>query len=107
MSSYGSVPVDPIASRPVVSDVHQAALGRQFTVTFKPGQRLPAHRNVSRVVVTAIEGSGEIMVEGAGMRELPLGAVVQIEPNLEHSVLAGDAGLELVVQLVANCCEHC
>lgn len=107
MSSHRPVPVDPIADRPVVSDVHQAALGRQFSVTFKPGQRLPSHRNVSRVVVTAVEGYGEITVEGVGMRELSFGAVVQIEPNVEHSVLAGDAGLEIVVQLVANCCEHC
>jgi len=107
MSSYGVVPVDSIARRPVVSDVHQGALGRQFTVTFKAGQRLPPHRNASRVVVTAVEGYGEITVEGDGVRELPCGALVQLAPNVEHSVLAGDAGLEVVVQLVTNCCEHC
>lgn len=107
MSSCGSVPVDSIVSRPVVSDVHQGALGRQFTVTFKPGQHLPSHRNASRVVVTAVEGSGEITVAGAGVCDLPRGAFVQLEPNVEHSVLAGEAGLEVVVQLVPNCCEHC
>jgi hypothetical protein len=41
------------------------------------------------------------------MRCLPRGTVVQLDPDVEHSVVAGEHGLELLVQLIANCCEHC
>jgi quercetin dioxygenase-like cupin family protein len=101
------VPQESIARRPVVSAVEEGPEGRQFTVTFQPGQRLPSHRNASRVVITAVEGNGEITVEGEGSLALPRGAFLQLEPNVEHSVVAGEAGLELVVRLVRNCCEHC
>jgi quercetin dioxygenase-like cupin family protein len=97
----------PIASRPLVSDLVVDPKRRQFTVRLEPGQQLPPHRNPSKVVITVVEGNGEITVEGAGVRALPTGIVVQLEPNVEHAVLAGEAGLELMVQLMANCCEHC
>ena len=105
-----SLPADPqqsITDRPVVSGLVVAPNRRQFTVNLEPGQQLPPHRNPSKVVITVVQGNGEITVEGDGVRALPTGIVVQLEPNVEHAVLAGDAGLELMVQLVANCCEHC
>jgi quercetin dioxygenase-like cupin family protein len=107
MLPYSPVPTQPISHRPVVSDVEQGPNGRQFTVTFLPGQELPPHRNASKVVITAVDGSGEITVEGIGTRALPCGTFVQLEPNAEHAVVAGDQGLQLVVRLVANCCGQC
>jgi quercetin dioxygenase-like cupin family protein len=107
VSLNGPASVEPITRRPVVTDLEVEPHRRRFTVTLEPGQQLPPHRNPSRVVITVVEGYGEITVDGDGRRVLPLGAVVQFEPNVEHAVLAGDTGLELMVQLVANCCEHC
>jgi quercetin dioxygenase-like cupin family protein len=95
-----------VADRPVVTDVVDGPDGRQFTVTLAPGQRLPAHRNPSRVAITAVAGSGEITVDGE-VRALPPGTFVQLEPNVEHAVQAGSEGLELAVKQVCNCCEHC
>ena len=106
MASDPSVASPTVANRPVVSDVVEGPDGRQFTVTFTPGQQLPAHRNPSRVAITAVAGSGEITVDGE-VRALPLGTFVQLEPDVEHAVWAGSEGLELVVRLVRNCCEHC
>lgn len=107
MASPSSPPELPITHRPVVSEIEHGAHGRHFTVRFEPGQRLPPHRNPARVVITAVAGSGDIAIAGDGMRVLPRGAVVQIDPDVEHSVVAGDRGLELRVELIASCCEHC
>ncbi len=87
-----------------VPAVHE---GRDVTITLEPGQRLPAHRNPARVVITVVAGSGEITVGDDAVRALPCGAVVQLEPNVEHAVAAGDTGLELAVRLMANCCDRC
>ena len=103
-------PADPqqsITNRPVVSGLVVEPNRRQFTVNLEPRQQLPPHRNPSTVVITAVKGNGEITVEGVGVRALPAGTVVQLEQNVEHAVVAGEAGLVLMVQLVANCCEHC
>ena len=107
MPSPSSPPEAPIMGRPVVSDVEHGSHGRHFTVRFEPGQQLPPHRNPARVVITAVEGSGDITIAGHGMRCLSRGTVVQLDPDVEHSVVAGEHGLELLVQLIANCCEHC
>jgi quercetin dioxygenase-like cupin family protein len=96
-----------IMHRPVVSEIEHGPHGRHFTVRFEPGQALPPHRNKARVVISAVEGSGEIVIAGFGARDLPRGAVVQLDPDVEHSIVAGDGGLELRVDLIANCCEHC
>lgn len=107
MLSNPAQPETANPGRPVVSEVQHGPLGREFTVRFLPGDALPNHRNAAKVVITAVEGSGEITVAGEGVRELPSGAVVQLEPNVEHSVVAGPLGLELMVRLVTPCCEHC
>jgi quercetin dioxygenase-like cupin family protein len=94
-------------SRPVVSDVSHNSEDRHLSIVFQPGQRLPAHRNPARVVITALEGDGEITIAGDGPRVLPTGAVVQLDPGVEHSIVAGDHGLELRVDRLASCCERC
>lgn len=103
-----SAPTDSVlTARPIVSELEHGATGRLFSIRFESGQRLPPHRNAARVIMTAVAGSGEILITGDGMRVLPCGAVVQLDPDVEHSVVAGTHGLELRVELVANCCEHC
>jgi quercetin dioxygenase-like cupin family protein len=74
---------------------------------FEPGQELPTHRNVSRVVITAVRGAGSITVDDAGARILNAGDLVQVGPKAPHSVVAGPDGLELLVVLTPNCCGTC
>jgi quercetin dioxygenase-like cupin family protein len=95
------------ATRPTVSDVQVDAHGRHFIVRFGPGQALPDHRNPARIVLTALTGEGEITIAGHGLRSLPTGVVIQLDPGVAHSVVAGDRGLELRVDFIANCCERC
>ena len=106
MTQFSISPPAP-AVRPVVSETVRDDRGRHFTIRFDAGQQLPAHRNRARVVITVLEGSGEITVDGYGMRRLPCGAVVQLDAGAEHAIVAGEHGLEVRVDLVANCCEHC
>ena len=101
-----TVPATPIR-RPVVSDLVTDETGRSFTVRFEPNQELAEHRNTSRVVLTAVRGSGTISVEGIGERALGEGSFVQLDANVLHAVVAGEAGLELLVALIPNCCETC
>lgn len=98
-----SNPID----RPVASDLERGPEGRSFTVHLDPGQELPPHRNAARVVITAVRGSGAITIGDLDTRALAEGTFVQLEPNAEHGVVAGADGLELLVALVANCCEAC
>ena len=95
------------AERPIVSDVQDGPLGRFFTVEFAPGQSLLTHRNPATVVITALGGGGDITIAGEGTRALPAGAVVQLAPDVEHAVVAGEDGLELRVDLIASCCSRC
>ena len=95
------------AGRPVVSGLAHGPAGRSFTLVLEPGQELPPHRNAARVVITAVHGSGAITVAGAGTRALVQGAVVRLDPDVGHAVVAGGDGLELLVALSPNCCESC
>lgn len=101
-----TVPATPVG-RPVVSEIATDEAGRSFTVRFEPGQELPAHRNASRIVLTAVRGEGTITVEGIGERELREGGFVQLDANVSHAVMAGGTGLELLVALMPNCCGTC
>lgn len=93
--------------RPIVSEPQDGPGGRTFTIRFEPGQELPVHRNKSRVVITAARGEGTIIVAGDGARVLAAGDTVQLEPDVQHGVVAGNDGLELVVGLVSGCCGSC
>lgn len=93
--------------RPVVSALHDGPAGRSFTVQFQPGEELPTHRNASRVVITAVRGTGTITIGDHGTRVLREGTFVQLEPNAPHAVVAGGEGLELLVVLAPNCCGAC
>jgi quercetin dioxygenase-like cupin family protein len=93
--------------RPIVSEPQDGPAGRTFSIQFAPGQELPVHRNKSRVVITAARGEGTIIVAGDGARVLTAGDTIQLDPDVPHGVVAGDAGLELVVSLVSGCCGSC
>lgn len=107
MTALPYAPDNVAPNRPRVSDVQDGPIGPCFTVQFGPGQVLPSHRNSSVVVLTAIEGDGEITIAGDGIRSLPRGAVVQLDPNVEHAIAASERGLELRVDLIASCCSRC
>src|ERR1019366_998310 len=78
-----SAPTDSVlTARPIVSELEHGATGRLFSIRFESGQRLPPHRNAARVIMTAVAGSGEILITGDGMRVLPCGAVVQLDPDV-------------------------
>lgn len=108
MKPYAEPPQSVPSKRPVISEVSKDATGgSSFTVTFLPGQVLPTHRNASRILINVLSGEGSIVVSDDRSRSLAEGAVVQIDANAPHSLLAGDSGLLIQVHLVADCCANC
>jgi quercetin dioxygenase-like cupin family protein len=102
-----SVHTTPRPDRPAVSDVEERDGERRFTLSFQPSQSLPNHRSPSRLVIAVVAGSGEITLADGGPRWMQAGLVFQVDPGIEHAIVAGPEGLELVVRLVGNCCEAC
>lgn len=103
---YGMHTSSP-ASRPTISELVDGPEGRSFTVHFRPGQRLPDHRNASRIRIMAVAGSGMITVDGAGTRALGSGEAVQLDANVVHSLEAGSEEWEVQVTLLPACCPGC
>lgn len=97
----------PPPNRPVVSRTIEGVDGRHFTMTFAPGQELPRHRNASRILITAVRGSGSISVAEGPATAVAEGERVQLDPDVPHSVVAGEDGLEITVHLIAGCCGVC
>ncbi|MBK7593886.1 MAG: cupin domain-containing protein [Gemmatimonadetes bacterium] len=95
------------AGRPLVTDVSEAGGVRSFTLQFAPGQTLPDHRNHARITILVMAGRGILTVAEAGPRAIVSGDLVQLDPNVLHSVEASDGALELRVTLRANCCDSC
>lgn len=94
--------------RPIVSDiVKDLDGGSSFTVTFLPGQHLPTHHNASRVLINVLQGSGAITLGDGLPTRLARGIVVQVAPNMPHSVDASEDGMLIEVHLVADCCSAC
>lgn len=94
--------------RPIVSEVVKGSTGgSSFTVTFRPGQELPTHRNRSRIRINVLEGDGAITVDGDTPSRLVTGTVVQVAPSAPHALVAGEEGMLIEVHLVADCCESC
>ena len=54
-----------------------------------------------------MQGDGILTVAGAGPRAIATGDLVQLDPNVLHSVEAPAGALELRVTLRANCCDSC
>ena len=107
MRPYGAPPSSMPTDRPTVSELIDGADGRHFTVTFGPGQQLPQHRNASRVLITAVRGSGLVSIGDRPATTLIEGDRVQLDPDVPHAVVAGEDGLELTVHLIAGCCGVC
>ena len=95
------------AGRPKVADVSEVDGVRSFTLQFTPGQALPDHRNAARITILVMHGHGILTVADAGPRTITGGDLVQLDPNVLHSVEASDGALELRVTLRANCCDSC
>jgi quercetin dioxygenase-like cupin family protein len=100
MLPYGEFPTAPVPNRPIISNKTDGAEGKGFTVTFLPGQELPAHRNGHEIEITARKGSGEMTLGDQPATTLIAGESVNLEPNLLHAVRAGNDGLELRVRLI-------
>jgi quercetin dioxygenase-like cupin family protein len=94
-------------NRPTISGTIEDSDGRHFTVTFAPGQVLPRHRNASRILITAVRGSGTISLSDGPPAALAEGARVQLDPDVPHALVAGEGGLEITVHLIAGCCGVC
>lgn len=107
MPIYGAPPHSSPLNRPVVSRTIEDADGRHFTVTFAAGQELPRHQNSSRILITAVSGSGTISLSDGPPTALAAGDLVQLDPDLPHAIAAGDDGLEITVHLIAGCCGVC
>jgi quercetin dioxygenase-like cupin family protein len=107
MSSPYGVPTTSTLTRPAVTDRQDGPEGRSFVLRFQPGQKLPDHRNGSRLRIAALAGSGMLMVEGLGTRTLAVGEAVQLEPNVVHSLEAGTEAWEVAVHLIEGCCPGC
>lgn len=107
MLPYGIAPTTSPLNRPTVSQLIDGPDGRHFTVTFAPGQEMPRHRNASRIRITAVRGSGTISVAEGAATAVAEGERVQLDPDVPHTVIAGEDGLEITVHLVAGCCGVC
>jgi quercetin dioxygenase-like cupin family protein len=107
MSSKSPSLQSPPHSRPVVSRTIEGADGRHFTVTFTAGQELPRHQNASRVLITAVRGSGTIALSDGPPATFAAGARVQLDPDVPHAITAAEDGLEITVHLLAGCCGVC
>ena len=105
--SYGAPPQASSHNRPTVSSTIEDVDGRHFTVTFAPGQELPRHKTASRILITAVRGSGTIALSDGPPAALTAGARVQLDPDVPHALLAGEEGLEITVHLIAGCCGVC
>ncbi|MES2305320.1 MAG: hypothetical protein V4558_07425 [Gemmatimonadota bacterium] len=107
MRPYGPPPPTLPETRPTISDVVEGPEGRHFTITFGPWQRLPTHRNASRILITAVRGSGSFSLSDGTAAALNTGGIVQVDPDVPHAVAAGEDGLEITVHLIAGCCGVC
>lgn len=105
-SPYG-VPTASTILRPAVTDRRDGPEGKSFILRFQPGQRLPDHRNGSRLRLTGLTGSGVLTIEGLGARMLSAGEAVQLESNVVHSLEAGTEAWEVAVHLIEGCCPGC
>ncbi len=103
---YGTHTASP-ASRPIISDLVDGPEGRSFSVHFQPGQRLPDHRNASRIRIMARSGSGMISIAGMDPRAMGSGEAVQLEANVTHSLEAGSEAWQVEVVLLPACCPGC
>ncbi|MDX2207732.1 MAG: hypothetical protein SFU57_08835 [Gemmatimonadales bacterium] len=103
---YGTHTASP-ATRPTISDLRDGPDGRSFSVHFLAGQRLPDHRNASRIRILAVEGEGMIIIEGLGARTLGGGEAVQLEANVTHSLEACSGEWQVEVVLLPACCPGC
>ena len=107
MPSPFGVPTNSTLVRPAVTDRQDGPEGKSFVLRFQPGQKLPDHRNGSRLRITARSGTGLLVVEGLGSRMLAAGESVQLEPNVVHALEAGVHAWEVEVHLIAGCCPGC
>lgn len=105
-SPYG-VPTTSTLARPAVTDMVEGPEGKSFVLRFQPGQKLPDHRNASRLRIVARSGTGLLVIEGLGSRMLSAGEAVQLEPNVVHGLEAGTQAWEVEVHLIAGCCPGC
>ncbi|MES2123622.1 MAG: hypothetical protein V4503_02925 [Gemmatimonadota bacterium] len=107
MRPYGPPPTSPPDERPAISQLVDTPEGRHFTITFGPWQRLPTHRNASRILITAVRGSGSFSLSDGIAVALNTGEKVQVDPDVSHAVMAGEDGLEITVHIIAGCCGVC
>lgn len=95
------------ADRPTISELVRGPAGNTFTITFAPGQRLPSHRNSSRLLLTVSAGEGTLSVDDGAPVAIASGSCVQLEPDAPHALEAGAAGMTVEVLLAAACCPSC
>ena len=82
----------------LVMDVEEDSL--TIKVTLNPGHRMNYHSHEKRNEIwTVISGSGKAIVDGVE-QIIGVGDVVRMQAGQKHTVVAGDAGLQLIeVQL--------
>jgi quercetin dioxygenase-like cupin family protein len=63
--------------------------------SFEPGARFPTHHHPEEQITVVLEGDVEFVV-GSQTHHLGAGETVVVEPGVEHSLRAGDAGARFV-----------
>ncbi len=110
MSIYAPPSSVPPSHRPVISDlIRHADGGSSFTISFTANQELPTHRNNSKVLISVLNGSGDIFVGDDAGVGVVAGKIVQIPANQPHSVTAGPNGMLIEVHLIneSDACSCC
>lgn len=84
--------------RPASAVLHDAPGVRIVAFHLRPGQRIPAHRSTSTVVVHVVEGSGIFEGEN-GTARLRSGESAVFEPGESHAIEAGSLPLVFLATL--------
>lgn len=84
---------------PSIQVVSEHRVARLMLLSFKAGQQLREHHTTNQLTVQVIRGHVVFTAEGKSF-QLEAGAVLQLEPNVPHSVIASTEAVLLLTKII-------